>query len=165
MRERRKFRIGQRAEARRGAAEAGNRVLTSEDEANIDAFAAKVGEAIDLLNEEIAAIRAGKFQRVGELFERKSALLKWLELRVPLVEPFLSHDMAKDSGLPARLAELQKVVSEDGVLLQRMALAAGNIVREIRKATERSGLTGLYGKSGQKIAAQPGGRLRIDREF
>lgn len=165
MRESRKFRIGQRAAARRAASDAGSRVLTVEDEANIEAFTLKVVEAIELLNEEIAAIRAGRLQRVGELFERKSALLKWLELRVPLVEPFLAGEVAQQHGLPAKLTELQQVVSEDGALLQRMARAAGSIVREIKKATERSGLNGLYGKSGQKIAAQPGGRLRIDREF
>ncbi|MGD9864213.1 MAG: flagellar biosynthesis protein FlgI [Pseudodonghicola sp.] len=152
-------------EARRSAPAGGPVVLTEEDEANIDAFVVKVGEAVALLNEEIAALRSGRLQMVGELFDRKSALLKWLELRMPLVEPFLAHEAAKSRGLPARLAELQRAVSEDSALLQRMARAAGTIVREIRKATERSGLGGLYGKSGQKIGDRTGGQLRIDREF
>jgi len=152
-------------QARRDAVAGNAPILTEEDEANITAFTDKVGEAIDLLNQEVAALTEGRFQVVSELFERKASLLKWLELRVPLVEPFLQHEAAKSRGLPERLAELQKAVSDDSAMLQRMATAAGTIVREIRKARERSGLTGLYGKSGQKIGGQEGGRMRIDREF
>ncbi|MDK3016716.1 flagellar biosynthesis protein FlgI [Pseudodonghicola flavimaris] len=165
MREGRKFRIGRRQEARRSQADGAGPVLTEEDEANIDAFSAKVGEAVSLLNEEIAAIRAGRLQIVGELFDRKAALLKWLELRMPLIEPFLRHEAVRARGLPVQLAQLQKAVSEDSALLQRMARAAGTIVRELKKASERNGLSGLYGKSGQKIGNSTGGRLRIDREF
>ena len=165
MLKRRKFRIGGRAQARRGASVPGAAILTAEDEANITAFTAKVGEAVELLNHEVAALTEGRFHVVSELFERKASLLKWLELRVPLVEPFLQHEAAKSRGLPERLAELQKAVSEDSAMLQRMATAAGTIVREIRKATDRNGLSGLYGKSGQKIGGQDGGRMRIDREY
>ncbi|TDE38889.1 flagellar biosynthesis protein FlgI [Antarcticimicrobium sediminis] len=161
----RKFRIGERMQARRGAPLAGATILTEEDEANIEAYTAKVGEAVALLNEEVAALTDGRFQVVSELFERKSALLKWLELRMPLIEPFLKHEAAKARGLPERLAELKQSVGADSEMLQRMAMAAGTIVREIRKATERNGLSGLYGKSGQKIGSQEGGKLRIDREF
>lgn len=165
MLKKRKFRIGSRMQARRGATVPEDTVLTQEDEANITAFTAKVGEAVELLNHEVAALTEGRFQVVGELFERKAALLKWLELRVPLVEPFLQHEAAKSRGLPERMVELQKAVSEDSAMLKRMATAAGTIVREIRKASERNGLSGLYGKSGQKIGSQDGGRMRIDREF
>lgn len=162
---RRKFRIGERMEARRTAQAADGLVLTKEDEANIEAFAAKVGEAVALLNQEVAALSEGRFQVVSDLFEEKAALLKWLELRLPLVEPFLSHAAAKSRGLPERMVELQAAVSADSEMLQRMASAAGTIVQEIRKATERHGLNGLYGKSGQKLGAQEGGQMRIDREF
>jgi len=162
---RRKFRIGNRMEARRSAPVAGGAVLTEEDEANIAAFTDKVGEAIALLNDEIAALAEGRFHVVSEMFEQKAAVLKWLELRMPLVEPFLSHEVAKARGLPDRLAELQRVVGEDSEMLQRMARAAGTIVHEIRKATERHGLNGLYGKTGQKLGGQEGGQMRIDREF
>jgi hypothetical protein len=162
---RRKFRIGNRMQARRAAQSGGDTILTDEDEANIEAFTAKVGEAVALLNEEVAALAEGRFQVVSEVFERKASLLKWLELRMPLVEPFLQHEAAKSRGLPERLAELQKAVSEDSAMLQRMATAAGTIVREIRKATERHGLSGLYGKSGQKLGTRDGGDMRIDREF
>lgn len=165
MQGKRRFRIGGRMQARRDTVAAGATVLTAEDEANIAAFTAKVGETVELLNQEVAALTEGRFHVVSELFERKASLLKWLELRVPLVEPFLQHEVAKSRGLPERLADLQRAVSEDSAMLKRMATAAGTIVREIRKASERSGLGGLYGKSGQKIGGQDGGRLRIDREF
>lgn len=161
----RRFRIGSRMQARQVAPAAGATILTDEDEANIEAFTVRVGEAVALLNEEVTALTEGRFNVVSELFEQKAALLKWLELRVPLVEPFLQHEAAKSRGLPERLAELQAAVSEDSAMLRRMATAAGTIVREIRKATERNGLNGLYGKSGQRIGDQEGGQLRIDREF
>lgn len=161
----RKTRIGDRLQARRAAPEGTARILTEEDEANIAAFSDKVGEAVTLLNEEVAAVTEGRFQAVSDLFDRKASLLKWLELRLPLVEPFLKHEAAVARGLPERMQELQAAVTADSEMLQRMATAAGTIVREIRKATERNGLSGLYGKSGQKIGGEEGGKLRIDREF
>lgn len=160
----RKFRIGERMEARRGA-EAGGAVLTPEDLANLDGFVAKVSEAVTLLNQEIAAIGDGRLGVVSELFDQKAAILKWLELRMPLVEPFLKHPEAQARQLPGRLAELQQAVAEDSALLSRMATAAGTIVREIEKATNRNSLNGLYGKSGQKIGNTPDREMRIDREF
>jgi len=165
MVEKRKSRIGRRLQARRDAPSGTARVLTETDEANIAAYTDKVGEAVTLLNEEVVALTEGRFQVVSELFDRKASVLKWLELRLPLVEPFLKHEAAVSRGLPERMQELQAAVTADSEMLQRMATAAGTIVREIRKATERNGLSGLYGKSGQKIGGEEGGKLRIDREF
>lgn len=135
------------------------------DVQNIDDFSAKIADAVTLLRKEITAINEGNLNVVSELFDEKSSMLKWLELRMPLVEPFMKGDVALTRKLPDRLAEFKKVVEENSTLLSRMATAAGTVAREIEKATQRHSLNGLYGKSGQKISDQKIEKLTIDREF
>lgn len=138
---------------------------TERDVQNIDDFTAKIGDAVTLLRTEITAINEGNLNVVTELFEEKSSILKWLELRMPLVEPFMKGDLALTRKLPDRLSEFQDVVAENSSLLSRMATAAGTVAREIEKATQRHSLNGLYGKSGQKISDAKTEKLTIDREF
>lgn len=160
----RKFRIGQRLQERRGVVNSGM-VLTDEDRANIEAFAEKLAEAVSLLRQEVEAIGLGQLSVVGDLYERKATLLKWLELRIPLVEPFLKHEAATESALPELLADFKQAIDEDSAILSRMASAAGTIVREIEKTAERHSLNGLYGKSGHKLSKTGEGRMRIDKAF
>jgi hypothetical protein len=99
------------------------------------------------------------------MYEEKSGLLKWLELKRPLVEPFVKKDAARTRRLPELLDELRGAVTENTSLLSRMADAAGSVAREIEKATQRHSLNGLYGKSGQKVSDQTVSKMTIDREF
>lgn len=161
----RKFRFGERREARENATASGDVVLTNEDEQNLDAFAETLKETIQLLREEIEAINSGKLGVVSEFFERKSKLMKWLELKTPLIEPFLPHQTAREKKIHLYLEELKEAAATDGELLSRMSIAARSVVREIEKASDRNGLSGIYGKSGQKLGAASEGNLRIDREF
>ncbi len=165
MLEKRRFRMGDRLEARRNSGQQRGPVLTAEDAANLDAFAAKLQEAIDLLSAEITAIGEGRLGVVNEIFSAKAAILKWLELKLPLVEPFMTHEGARIRGLPDLLAELKAIVSEDSALLSRMAVAAGTIVREIEKARNRNSLHGNYGKKGEKIVKPAMPEIHLDREL
>lgn len=162
----RQFRMSARKE-NRVAAGGGAMALrpTDLDIQNIDAFALKLGEAVDLLKQEIAGINDGKLNIVSELYDQKASILKWLELKMPLVEPFMNDDAVKARRLPDRLAELKEAVTENSALLSRMATAAGTIVREIEKAQQRHSLSGLYGKSGRRIGDTSSGTQRLDREF
>ncbi len=157
----RQFRMGERQKSRTGAA--GD--PTALDLENIDAFAAKITEAITLLKRETGAIKEGELNIVSEMFEEKSGILKWLELKKPLVEPFLGKDAALARRLPELLEELRKTVTENSAMLSRMADAAGSVAREIEKATQRHSLDGLYGKSGRKVGDQTVSKMTIDREF
>lgn len=132
---------------------------------NIDDFATKLAEAVALLKQEIAGINDGKLNIVSELYDQKASILKWLELKMPLVEPFMNDDAVKARRLPDRLAELKEAVTENSALLSRMAGAAGTIVREIEKAQQRHSLNGLYGKSGRRIGDQAGQKKILDREL
>ncbi|MGH1466626.1 MAG: flagellar biosynthesis protein FlgI [Cognatishimia sp.] len=162
----RKFRFGERQKARDTATAGGlSAGLTERDVQNLDAFAAKLSDAIDLLQQEIDAINAGDLNIVSALYEQKADALKWLELKMPLVEPFMAEDAAKARRLPQRLDDLKRVVEENSSLLARMATAAGTVVREIEKATQRHSLNGLYGKTGQKLNDNKTTKLQIDREF
>lgn len=160
MLEKRKFRMSNRTQRRENAG--AGRAMTDEDIQNMDSFAAKLDEAIELLNTEINAIEKGQLGVVTEVFEQKSAVLRWLELRMPLVEPFLGQEAATERQLPARLAELKEVVIANSAFLSRMSDAVGAILREINKATDRHSLNGLYGKNGRKIGAPGNGRVTID---
>jgi hypothetical protein len=84
---------------------------------------------------------------------------------MPLIEPFMSHDGAKKRNIQASLEELKKVAAEDSELLARMSIAARTIVREIEKVSNRNGLSGVYGKSGQKIVGPANPDMRLDHEF
>lgn len=157
----RQFRMGERQKSRSGAA--GD--PTALDLKNIDAFAEKIQEAISLLRKETSAINKGELEVVSEMFEEKSGILKWLELKRPLIEPFIKKDAALTRKLPELLDELRGAVTENSTLLSRMATAAGSVAREIEKATQRHSLDGLYGQSGQKIGDQTVPKMTIDREF
>lgn len=160
----RQFRMGERQKSRTGSA--GDPATL--DLENIDAFAAKLSEAIALLKKETGAIKEGELHIVSEMFEEKSGIMKWLELKKPLVEPFLKKDAALVRRLPELLDELRETVTENSAMLSRMADAAGAVAREIEKATQRHSLDGLYGKSGRKLgdqSEQTVSKMTIDREF
>lgn len=165
MKTSRKFRIGDRIEARRNAPREEDAALTDEDKANLDSFAAKLAEATSLLRMEIAGITRDNLNVVNDVYEEKAAVLKWLELRMPLVDPFLHHEEARLLDLPGLLAEFQRAAKEDTELLSRMAIAANTIVREYEKASDRNGLSGNYGKSGHKFGAEVDSRIQLDREL
>lgn len=160
----RKFRIGDRLNARqRVNTPTSTTLLTDEDTANLDEFASLITEATNILNQEIAAISDGSFAAISDLYDRKSTILKNIELRIPLVQPFLVSGHIQASSIAAKLGELKAAVTKDSALLERMAMAAGTIVKEIKRATERHSLKGLYGKSGQILTETTQGRMKIDK--
>lgn len=161
--DRREMKFTARREARGQAI--GDRGLTDEDRQHIQSYADKLDAAIDLVREEIAAIGKGHLSAVSTMYVKKSELLKWLELRAPVVEPFLNEDIAKDAGLPTKLATFKSVLEEDSELLQRMAGVAASIAREIQKVMNRDSLDGLYGKSGQKLSNAEASKLRLDQKI
>ena len=158
---RKKFRFGER-----GQADADDRInLTAEDEQNLGAYVEKIEESIAILRKEMDAIRNGELEQVSALFDEKSKVLKWLELRTPLVEPFLHHEIARKLNIKAHLIELKKNIEEDGAMLSRMALAARTVLREVEKIHNRNSLGGVYGKSGEKIAGAGGTRVSLDEKL
>jgi hypothetical protein len=160
-----KFRFEERREARQPGRRQMGPPLTEEDLANIEQFSQSLTEAQALLEEEIKAINGGQLTVVNDLFEQKTNTLKWLERKLPVIEPFLQHPQVKDTLVLSRLADLKRTAAEGSELLARMSVAARTIVREFEKASERNGLKGIYGKSGQKLGDTSEGDLRIDREF
>ncbi|MCE8008986.1 flagellar biosynthesis protein FlgI [Aestuariivita sp.] len=159
----RALRLGARMQARHR--DLGTQVLTDEDRAHLDAYAEKLDAATALIREEIAAIGRGQLDAVGGFYAQKAETLKWLELRAPIVEPFLTHAMAKDCGLPEKLTAFKAALEEDSELLSRMAGVAATIAREIEKAINRTSLDGLYGKSGEKLSKSGKAQVRLDQEI
>jgi flagellar biosynthesis/type III secretory pathway chaperone len=161
-----KFRFGERRDSAAGPVKVpGQIALTAEDEQNLDAYVVKIKETVAILRKEINAIKGGELDVVSNVFEEKSKILKWLELRTPLVEPFLHHEAAQKRNIKTHLAELKKHIEEDGAMLSRMAVAARTILREIEKINNRNGLGGVYGKTGEKLGSASSTKMRIDREF
>lgn len=161
----RQFRMSSRKQTAGSGQGAMTLAPTELDIQNIDDFAAKLGEAVSLLKQEIAGINDGNLNIVSELYNQKASILKWLELKMPLVEPFMEDDVVPTRRLPTRLAELKEAVSENNALLSRMSAAAGTVVREIEKAQQRHSLSGLYGKSGRRIGAESGRSRTLDKEL
>ncbi|MFC6639679.1 flagellar biosynthesis protein FlgI [Sulfitobacter sp. JBTF-M27] len=158
---RKKFRFGERDASKPSA----QIQLTAEDEQNLDAYVIKIKETVTILRKEMNAIKEGELEAVSNLFDEKSRVLKWLELRTPLVEPFLNHEFAQKLNIKGHLIELRKYIEEDGAMLSRMAVAARTVLREIEKINNRNTLGGVYGKSGEKIGNASGGRINVDEEL
>jgi hypothetical protein len=158
---RKKFRFGDRDASKSSA----QLQLTAEDEQNLDAYVTKIKETVTILRKEMDAVKEGELEAVSNLFDEKSRVLKWLELRTPLVEPFLNHEFAQKLNIKGHLIELRKYIEEDGAMLSRMAIAARTVLREIEKINNRNTLGGVYGKSGQKISNATGGRINLDEEL
>lgn len=165
MLEGRKFRLGQRVKARQLAGTPRHSVLTPEDEENLDAFSRKLNDVVRLLRAEIDAISQGRLDDVTELFSEKAALVKWIEMKMPIIEPFLDHERAKSYDLSARLSELKKQAVENGEIIARTAGTVGAIIREFDKVSNRHSLSGLYGKSGKPVSGSLTSHNRVNREF
>ena len=159
MIQRKTFRFG----ARPASASDTEIPLSPQDSENLRAYVTKLGETIDLLKHEISAIKDGELDVVGTLFEEKSRLLKWLELQTPVVQPFLTGNMARKLDIKGHLHDLKRHIEEDGAMLSRMSIAARTILREYQKISDRNSLGGTYGKSGEKRNGTSDPRMNIDQ--
>lgn len=138
-------------------------LMTEEDEDNLTVFEADVAAVTEVLEEEVAAIRAGRIDAVTDLYPRKAELLKRIELLMPVVEPFLRARIESDAALHARLGALKAAVEADGALLERISGATTTIVREIDKIRDRHSLNGLYSKRGERVGDPSAPRRGIDK--
>ncbi|WP_370399495.1 flagellar biosynthesis protein FlgI [Sulfitobacter sp. JB4-11] len=160
-----KFRFGERQLLPAADGAPAPLVLTAEDEANLDTYVVRVGETIEILRQEIAAIKKGELKTITNLFDDKSRSLKWLELHTPLIEPFLDHAAAKQRDLRMHMANLKESIEENGALLSRMAITVKTILREHEKILNRNGLGGVYAETGEKVSVNQRPEMKIDREF
>lgn len=158
-------RLTRRMKARVEAGGGGSPVPTEDDLEVLDEVVRKGREAIEVLRDEMDGIRNGRLQVVEELFSRKSNVLKWLELKLPLVEPFIGHPAAEVRELPMILEELRETVVSDSEMLSRMATAAGSVLRELEKVRDRHSLRGTYGRSGEKVGGFGTLRERLDKQL
>lgn len=148
----------------RAAAGLGEGPLPSEeDDRNLASFQEDAREVTALLREEIAAIHAGRLDSVTALFPRKAALLKRIELLMPVVEPFLKEQLRSDRALADRLSEMKAAVREDCELIERMSLALADVIRDIEKIRNRHSLDGIYEKSGRRVTGAAADLRQIDK--
>lgn len=151
----------QAREAQRSTAQS----VTEADLKNLDEYAEKLDEATALLRDEVTALGQGHLETIADLYAKKAELLKWLELRAPLVEPFLKLDVASKRQLPIRLQAFKEMLEQDGKLLKHMGQVAVSISREIEKIFNRNSLDGLYGQSGEKLSAFSDQKKALDQKI
>lgn len=143
-------RLGVRLRERRSRASAGySPALTETDEENIREFQDLVSRIIGLLQRENHALEQGDVSLVAGLYEVKRGLLKSLELKEPVVEPFLKEKMPEIEVLKDSLRELGQVLRDNGRLLEGMASASRSIMTEVDRVRRRQGLEGMYDSNGQ----------------
>lgn len=165
MTQKRSVSLSERIAARQASKNHNTQTMTEEDQINLDEFGNNLRRVLDVLAAEIAAITQGELEEVSGLYETKARLLKWLELRLPLIEPFAKRDTAQMGDLREDLIKLRTLSTESSELLSRMSVAARAVINEIQKITDRNSLSGLYGKSGQKLENAPEGHASLSREF
>lgn len=142
-------RLGIRLRERRNRSGGGRVALTDTDDDNISKFETLIADAIFVLEQENDALVEGDVQRVAGFFESKSELLKTLELRQPVIEPFLREDIPEISVLKDLISDLSVQLKRNGQLLEGMADASRSIISEVERVRKRQGLEGLYDKTGQ----------------
>ncbi|MFD2739548.1 hypothetical protein ACFSUD_08215 [Sulfitobacter aestuarii] len=142
-------RLGMRIRERRQRSDAGEPSLTGEDEANIAAFEQLVQSTLTLLRAENDALGAGDVDRIAQLFGEKEELMKALEQRQPVIEPFLQDGGDNVSRLRELLGELAAQLTENGRLLRGMAEASSSILGEIEQLRKRESLDGIYDRAGK----------------
>lgn len=140
-------------------------VLIDKDTQALTEFEANLDEVIVLLRQEIDAINKGQLETVSDLFDRKSDLLKKIELKIPIVQPFLEAKFAERPEFKKKISMLKAMVHEDSDLLSRMSLATSTIAREIEKIQDRHSLNGSYEKSGKRVGNATSARMKIDKNI
>lgn len=147
-------RLASRFHERRARAALGERPpLTEADEENITAFGQLVTGLTDLLERENEALRQGDVDQVVHLFEDKQELLKRLETRQPVIEPFLRESAEITEALRQRIRGLAEQLEVNGTLLSSMAEASQTIRSEVARVRDRHSLKGMYDKSGNSREA------------
>lgn len=159
-------RLAARFQERRARAAAGERPpMTGADEDNIRAFTRIVVELTELLGRENDALRARDPHAVAALYEDKQALLKRLETRQPVVEPFLRESAEVTGQLRHHIRVLSQSLETNGALLQAMSEASQGIRAEVARVRERHSLRGMYDKSGQTIETGSSKPRGIDTNY
>lgn len=159
-------RLATRFNERRARAAAGERPpLTTADEDNIRSFTNLVVELTALLERENQALNQRDPQAVAHLYEEKQQLLKRLETRQPVIEPFLKESAEVTAQLRGHIRTLSAVLELNAGLLMVMSEASLNIRNEVNRVRDRHSLKGMYDKTGQGIDNSPQRRKAIDTNF
>ena len=152
-------------ERRRRATHGESPALTRDDEENIAAFEQLIRDAIQLLEKEQVALKSGVIADVARFYQAKSHILKLLELRQPLIEPFLKEKIPQIESLRDLLREFSAQLIENGRRLEGMALASRAINAELDRIRNRNSLQGIYDKRGKLRRGFEVPRRPISRHF
>lgn len=159
-------RIAARFQERRSRAAQGERPpLTADDESNITDFSETTLGLIKLLLAENEALRRADVDAVAGYFPQKQDLLRRIEIRQPVIEPFLRESAEVTEALRLRIHELAQVIEENSRLLASMAEAAQMMRGELDRVRDRHSLKGMYDKSGQKATTAGAKRRGLDTNF
>lgn len=159
-------RLGLRFNERRERAARGETsAMTESDEKNITAFTQVVEQLSDLLQQENEALQRGDIDQIAEIFQIKQELLRRLETRQPVVEPFLRKSADVTEILRERIGVLAGILEVNATLLGSMAEAAHAIRGEVGRVRDRHSLKGMYNKSGQAREGAPLPPRKLDTNF
>ncbi|MGR3465960.1 hypothetical protein [Limimaricola sp.] len=135
--------------------------MSAQDVADEPGFDADIAALTDLLEAEIAEIRAGDLSRVIARLEEKTALAARLDAAGPEIGAAL--DDAEGDDLRARLDALSALIARDASLLERMRETTAEVNRELSRLRDRHGLGGLYGADGHRSARDTLSRASMDK--
>jgi hypothetical protein len=152
-------------ERRQRATDGHSPALTRDDEENIAAFERLIREAIQLLKKEQIALQSGVIADVASFYQAKSRILKALELRQPLIEPFLKEKIPQIESLRDLLRVFAAQLIENGRRLEGMAIASRAINAELDRIRNRNSLQGMYDKRGKLRRGFEIPRRPISRHF
>lgn len=110
----------------------------------------KVTELAEVVEAEMRAIEAGGIEGLPELLTRKSALTAEVEALGPQIEGYLSRRAAGHEALREAIAHLRALIERENRLVKRVSSAAREAAADLRRASGREALGGLYDARGSR---------------
>ncbi len=124
---------------------------------------ADIAVLTELLEAEIADIKAGGLAAVVERVEVKTALVARLDGAGPVIEAALGAEDDASATLREDLAALAALISRDAAMLGRMRETTAGVARDLERLRARHGLGGLYGADGNRSAGDTLSRAPMDK--
>ncbi len=130
---------------------------------HIDEVKADIAALSELLEAEIAEIRAGQLSGVTDRLDAKTALAGRLDGAGPVIEAALDADDEASDALRDDLAALGALIARDAAMLGRMRETTAGVARDLERLRARHGLGGLYGADGHRNTKDTLSRAPMDK--
>ena len=113
-------------------------------------FQVDLDQLTELLEQEIAAAKAGELELVNELMDEKKLLVDKLLAAGPLISKKLGENEPSSSDLREGLVRLRDLMNQDKRIIERVVATLREVASQVLGDSPNKNLGGLYDAKGQK---------------